>query len=302
MPANLRQIDAIMKTGKSDGCIEKNLNVNQLTEEDSKIAWIEKNPDKADALYRLEDHDLLQGQISIIGLNHPEYFLRFESLCTCNWDLIDCALLSIGNYGQREKSTWRYQLGSKRSAKAWRNLFHKSGNAGFERTSDVLLQLLSRADSFDDDILSGIINAYINECETNNCYDWRYYYIKYDLFRPGSFGKYWWENFDEKEKPDEKPYEFSVMQTEFNISEYTYQPFLKAVYQNKLSKDHYGQRAIDGENYIICENSAYVIKNSTTDAEVERIPIKQNDRGIDMEDRIKKIQLHLEQRNQGESE
>ena len=171
--------------------------------------------------------------------------------------------------------------------KAWRNLFHKSSNEGFDRTKDVLKELLSLADSFSDELLSGIIDTFINNCEANNEFEWRYYYIKYDLFRPGSFGKYWWNDFENK------PYEFSVMSTESKISENTYQPFLKAVYKNKLSKDHYGQRAIDGENYIVCANSVYIVNNTATNAEVERVYISQNDKSIDVEDRIKKLQSVL---------
>lgn len=281
MPAILKQVDAIIKTGTINDTIEKNLNLGQLAEEAFKITWVENNPDKAEALFELEDHDLLQGQISIVGLDHHDYFLRFQSLFSCKWDLIDCALMSIGNYGQREKNGWRYQLGSKKNMKAWRNLFHKSGNDGFERTKDVLVKLLSRADLFTDEFLSRIIYTYINDCENNSIYEWRYYYIKYDLFRPGSFGKYYWEDFENR------PYEFSVMQTESKISENTYQPFLKAVYKKKLSKDDYGQRVIDGDIYIICANAAYVVRSTATNAEVERIAIAQNGKGIDTEDRIK---------------
>jgi hypothetical protein len=115
MPAILKQVNDIIKTGTIDDTIEKNLNLSQLAEETLKITWVENNPDKAEALFELEDHDLLQGQISIIGLDHPEYFLRFQSLFSCNWDLVDCALMSIGNYGQKEKNGWRYQLGSKKN-------------------------------------------------------------------------------------------------------------------------------------------------------------------------------------------
>lgn len=79
------------------------------------------------------------------------------------------------------------------------------------------------------------------------------------------------------------------MSTESKISENTYQPFLKASYKMKLSKDHYGQRAIDGDNYIVCWDSAYVVKNMISDAEVEKIVIQQNDQGIDTEDRILKL-------------
>lgn len=293
MPAILKQVDAIIKTGAIDESIEKNFNTSQLAEEKLKITWVENNPDKAEALFELEDHDLLQGQIGIIGLDHPEYFPRFGSLFSCKWDLVDCALVTIGSFGQREKKG-RYQLGSKKNSKVWRNLFHKSGNEGFDSTKEALAGLLSRKNSFDDELLSSIINTYIAECETNKNFEWRYYYVKYDLFRPGSFGKYYWDNFEKR------PYDFSVMLTESKLSENSYQPFLRAVYKNKLSKDHYGQRAIEGDKYIICTNSAYIIKNITTNLEVERIAIAQNDNGVDTEDRIKKLQLILEQKNQRE--
>jgi hypothetical protein len=289
MPAIIKQVDAIIKTGMIDNTIEKNLNPNQLAEETSKISWVENYPDTTDDLFVLEDHELLQGQISIVGLEHPDYFLRFQSLFSCKWDLVDCVLMSIGNYGQREKNGWRYQLGSKKNMRAWRNLFHKSGNDGFESTKDVLVELLSRTDSFTDEFLSGTISTYIHDCETNNSYEWRYYYIKYEDFRPGSFGKYCWNDFENR------PYEFSVMQTESKLSEYTYQPFLWVIDKNKVLREYYGQRAIiDSDNYLVCENSAYVIKRSATNAEVERIAIAQNDKGIDKEDRIKKIKLFLE--------
>ena len=282
MPAILKQVDSIILTGNIDESLVNNLNLNQLIEESLKIDWVKDNPGMAELLYELEDHDLLQGQISIVGLDHPEYFQRFISLFSCKWDNIDCSLIAIGSYGQRE-NRGRYQLGSKKNIKAWRTLFHKSRNDGFDRTKEVLADLLSRTDSFSDELLSNIINTYITECETNNNYEWRYYYIKYDVFRPGYFGKYYWDYFEER------PYEFYVMTTESKISEYSYQPFLKVVYKNKLSKDHFGQRAIDGENYVICQNSSYVIKNSENDEVVKEIVIAQNEKGIDIEDRIVKI-------------
>ena len=288
MPAILKQVNSIIKTGRIDKSIEKNLNQYQLDEEALKISWVENNPDKAESLFELEDHELLQGQISIVGLDHSEYFSRFRSLFSCKLDLVDCALITIGSFGQREKKG-RYQLGSnsKKNANAWRTLFHKSGNDGFDRTKEVLANLMSRTNSFTDELLSSIINAYITECESSNTFEWRYYYIKYDLFRPGRYGKCYWDDFEKR------PYEFCVMETESKLSESSYQPFLRAVYKNKLSKDHYGQRALDGENYILCENSAYVVKNNTTDVEVERVIISQNNSGIDTEDRITKLQLVL---------
>ena len=167
MPAILQQVEEIIITGNINLLIEKSLNANQLREEVLKCEWLENNPDMAEALFELEDHDLLQGQISIVGLDNPEYFSRFRSLFYCEWDLIDCALMSIGQYGQKEKNGWRYQLGtsSQRNVKAWRTLFHKSANSGFEETKRILATLLSQKETFDNDFLKAIKNNFIEKSE-----------------------------------------------------------------------------------------------------------------------------------------
>ena len=72
-----------------------------------------------------------------------------------------------------------------------------------------------------------------------------------------------------------------------------YQPFLKVIDARNLSLEHFGERIIRGDEYIICENSAYVVKNSETDEEIERIPISQNAHGVDTEDRIEKMRNFL---------
>lgn len=197
--------------------------------------------------------------------------------------------MSIGNYGQREKNGWRYQFGSKtrKHANAWRKLFHKSGNDGFERTKEVLMEILDQAESFSDEILNAIVETYVYECDSKREFEWRYYYVKNAIFRPGSYGKYYWKDFENK------PYEFSVMQTQYYISTSTYQPFLKVIDARNLSLEHFGERIIRGDEYIICENSAYVVKNSETDEEIERIPISQNAHGVDTEGRIEKMRNFL---------
>ena len=134
IPAILSEVDAIVFTGEIDETIENNFNVNQLVEEKEKITFLKRNPDKAEAVFRLEDHPMLRGQISIVGLDHIDYVDRFYSLFSCTWDKIDCALMSIENYGQQERNKWRYQFASKGMLYAWNELFHKSANSGFENT------------------------------------------------------------------------------------------------------------------------------------------------------------------------
>ena len=284
MPAILRQVEGIILTGNIDLSIDKSLNTVQLEEESEKIEWLVDNSEYAESLFELEDHELLQGQIAIVGLEHPEYFSRFIDLFKCNRDAIDCALMSIGNYAQREKNGWRHQLGSSGiNTKPWRTLFHRSANVGFEETKSILSQILAVTAPINNDMLRQIATNYIAECESASTFDIRYYYVKYKLFRPGSYGKYSWDDLKGK------PYMVAIMLTESKWSENTYQPFLKAVDEKRLSREHWGQRIIVGDKYIKCENDAYVVRLSSNDEETYRLPITQNEQGIDTEDRIQKL-------------
>lgn len=284
MPAILRQVEGIILTGSIDLSIEKSLNTVQLEEEAAKIDWLVANSQHATALFELEDHELLYGQIAIVGLEHPEYFARFTELFKCNRDAIDCALMSIGNYAQQERNGWRHQLGTSGiNSVPWRNLFHRSTNIGFEETKRILCQLLSNSPTFTNESLRKYADDYITSCESKSEFDIRYYYLKYNLFRPGSYGKYSWSNLSNK------PYEMLVLQTASNWSENTYQPFLKAIDRARLSREDYGRRLIVGDKYVECENDKYVIKLTETNAVDNVVKISQTAQGIDTEDRIVKF-------------
>ena len=289
LPAILNQVDSIMISGVIDATIEKSFNTAQLVEEAEKYVWIDTHPELVEKLYELEDHQLLFGQVGILGLDNIEFAHRFESLFTCNLDLVDSALMTMGNYSQRERNNWRYQLGTKntRVLKAWQDLFHKSANYEYDRTKVTLKALLDKADTFTNDVLKQIVDEYITACETNSLFDIRYYYVKYPCFRPGAYGKYYWKDFNNS------PYKLLVMQTSKQISQNSYQPFLYEVeHSEALSRDDYGEKIICGEKYIVCENSAYVVKKIEDDSEIERLEITQNEDGIDTEDRIVKFRRY----------
>ena len=287
IPAILSEVDAIVFTGEIDETIENNFNVNQLVEEKEKITFLKRNPDKAEAVFRLEDHPMLRGQISIVGLDHIDYVDRFYSLFSCTWDKIDCALMSIENYGQQERNKWRYQFASKGMLYAWNELFHKSANSGFENTKKTLVQLLASAETFTDDTLQTLTDKYITACEAAGLYPWRYYYVKYPVFRPGVYGKL------SNSHADEKPYLFSVMQTKTQWSSNTYMPYLKAADGAHLSKDFMGQRLIYGDRHIICANNAYLLRNNDDESVIDIVRISQSEVGIDLEDRIKKLKAYI---------
>lgn len=280
LPAILQQTQTVMMTGEVSDTIENNFNVNQIAEEKEKKAFLAQQPNRAELVYALEDHPNLKGQISIIGLDHVDYAARFASLFSCEWDLIDCALMSIGDYGQQERNKWRWQYGSRKMQIAWDELFHKSGNSGFEKTREILIQLLSKAESFSNESLLGVRNEFISSCESSGIYPWRYYYVKYDAFRPGSYGKY------SNSNVSEKPYLFSVMQTKSQWSSNTYMPYLKEADDAHLSRDSFGQRLVYGDRHIICDNAAYLLRDNATETVIRTYPIPQNEDGMDTENRI----------------
>ncbi len=287
IPAILREVDAIMLTGKIDDTIERNFNTNQLAEEKEKIAFLESHPDKAEAIFKLEDHAMLYGQIGIVGLEHIDYVDRFYSLFACELDKIDCALMSIGDYGQREKNKWRYQYASKHMQYAWNGLFHKSANAGLDNTKQILIKLLDSHETFTDSTLRAMIDDFVSTCEKNSVYPWRYYYVKYPVFRPGSYGKL------VNSHADESPYLFSVLQTRSQWSSNTYMPYLKAADDEHLSKDSMGQRLVYGDKHIICTNDAYLLRNNTDEAVINTVKIAQDSSGIDIEDRIERLKTYI---------
>ena len=287
IPAILQAVDAIILTGSIDTSIENNFNVNQIQEEQEKIAFLAAHPESADALFALEDHEMLKGQISIVGIENLALGDRFASLFKCSWDKIDCALMTVGNYGQQERNKWRYQYASKSMQLAWNELFHKSANAGFDNTKDILVQLLLTNATFSNIVLDDIITAYIAKCDAAGEYPWNYYYVKYPVFRPGSYGKL------SNTNVAEKPYLYSVMQTKSQWSQNTYMPYLKAADDAHLSRDSMGQQLVYPGCFITCENAAYLVHKREEDGGLETLVIAQNEAGVDTEDRIIKLKTYI---------
>lgn len=293
MPAILRQVDSIILEGiiADNEIVGINFNPFQLEEEKTKLAWTDINYDKAEILYALEDHELLYGQISVVGLEHPEHFERFESLFKCNWDLVDCALFTIGDYKLKERNGWRYQLGSSMSdGFAWKTLFHNSENlGGFENTHEILNKLLMRESVFSDDYLKTQIDEYTSDCVGKKEFPWIYYYIKYDVFRTGRYGKYWWKDFEKS------PYVFTSLFQKQNISWNSYNPFLKAVNDN-VWREQYGNFIYLNEERLLKEtqSSYQVVSNDGNEVVLAEFAITQNENGIDTEDRIEKMRCLFE--------
>lgn len=263
-------------------------NVNQLSEEKKKIEFLDDNPGQAKTMFELEDHPMLKGQIGIIGIENLSLANMFAKLFTCNWDKIDRALMATGNYRQEEKNGWRYQCASKSKQFAWDELFHRSANyCGFDNTKKILIKLLQGNATFTNEILDGIADGFIASCTSNSTYPWRYYYVKYDAFRPGSYGKL------RNSEASKKPYLFSVMQTKTQWSQNTYMPYLKIVDDYHLSHYDMGQKLLYDDRYIVCENASYKVKRIEDNSIIDTVEISQDKNGIDKEDRVQKLKNYL---------
>lgn len=294
MPAILRQVDSVILNGviiEDSKTIGINFNPVQIEEERQKLLWTKNNPDKAEMLYTLEDNELLYGQIAIVGLENFAHFEQFDSLFKCDWDLVDCALFTIGDYKQKERNGWRYQLGSwMPDGYAWKTLFHKSENlSGFENTKRILNELLSKQTLFTNDYLKGLIDGYVTMCQSGSEYPWIYYYIKYKKFRPGRYGKYWWNDFTNRQ------YICNALFQRQKPSENAYNPFLKTINTN-VWREHWGNRIYLNENEYLKETqTAYqVLSNDENKHVIHEIPISQNVKGIDIEDRIEKVKIEYD--------
>lgn len=284
MPAILKQVDSIILNGivaeeirlADDDAPKPNFNANQLSEERAKLAFTSSHPELAESLFILEDHNILQGKIDVVGLDNPDWFTKFKELFDCDWDLVDCAMLATGDYFRRDND-WRIQMGSKHTEKAWRELFNSSSQSkGYSRTKETLAQLLSLP-KVSNDALIHIVDEYIRKHEEDSTFPWQYYYLKYSSFRPGRYGKY--------TMCDDMPYRLGVIWAPQYESSNTYQPFLKEIHE--VDRNYNGWRITlnnDGD-YMWCDNDAFVLLDKDGNV-IDKFSIPQTETGIDTADRI----------------
>lgn len=310
----LRQVDSIIQAGVILDDIGPNFNAYQLEEEKIKIKYIEKHPDEAESIFTLEDHELLYGQVGIIlfgsdgdieipsSISIEDYVKRFNSLFECDWDKVNCAMMTFGNYSQKDGNSWKRRIGSRSSARKepWKLLFHKNEmtlgpDGGYDKTREVIRKLLESNDSFDNSKLDKIISDFTDKCEQEHKYPWEYYFIKYEEFRPNGYGK-----LIDLNNQDET-YMFEIMEKQRRNSQSTYMPFLLSAlnsddwynddiaYYDVTNWDCY---VIHGNKRLFAENNCYRIRSynadgQETDNSIIRIP---QENGIDKVDRI--VLLH----------
>lgn len=293
------------------------LSKRQLEEEALKDGLILAHPNLKETIYRLEDHLLLRGNISIFSIDSSIsiYAQIFHQIFTsgCNYLEISRAMLTIGNYSQAYGTLRRF--GNKNSS-TWRQLFTQSEyRKGFNNTKKILHEYLDMFVHDDTTSNASIIDNYLNEIneKPEQPKDWRYYYIRYDSFF--LWGENQTEGFYKWDDIINRPYE-CIMFFKTNFRGRHWNPFLLEISRinNKCEmEDNYGDSLrytngdvilmIDGTNKgfkftnALNENSSMVFLEQLIEKErLDKngcLEIKQDENGFDIEDRIEKMKSFL---------
>lgn len=288
----LRQTEEVILTGKVFYLEGKNtFNSMQVQEEIDKDLWLCEHPETEQLLYTLEDHPLLNGGMSVVGLDKLDYTNRFYSLFECDRGLVNRALLTIGDYSL--KVGWRYQIGSANIDATWKTLFH-TNKENVDKIHDILISLLDKAEEFTNDVLNGIIEDYLTKVTD---LDWKYYLVRYDSMRPEKYGMYYWYDYKTRGK---KSYDILMMLTEKSISGRNFNIFLKTLYDK--FREEFPNKAVrlgeyayqeDGDalelncigKIAYYEDNEFVIKDAENPDNKQIIVIDQNNH-VDSKDRI----------------
>ena len=318
----LLQVDKIIISGIVEQVEEgkARFQSRQMEEEKKKLQWISEHPGMSETLFRLEDHPYLNGYIKAVGLNnlavHNDWCDRFYSLFSCNLHLVNKALLSVGDYF--EKDAWRYHIGigdfetnKNVRNRMWQELF--SPITLENSLCNVLQQLLSERETFDDDYLKERIDKYMQDAQE---FPLRYYIIKYESMRTNkdgrynNYGKYYWRHHNDWPKKDDakqremrlRDYNVLLMSTEWSTGGYNHDIFLKTLYDlrgkesrglelENYSYTRYNQgvdklRLNSQKMYLTLVDNVYRVYNDEEDQLIDSCIILQNDNGIDTEDRV----------------
>jgi len=296
--------------------LEGNINIfhyfkkDQIQEEKDKQKYLEQQPEKEETLYRLEDSALLRGCITLFDLDNTlksrsQQFLSIfkEENSGGDWRRLSNLLLCFGDYTQDDgdltnmlsgrQSDWRKFLTTPAYNK--RQLFNK--------TKPVLIECLAHFEREPDETPTNRINhtldAYLKQPK-----DWKYYYLKYDSFRQNCNQGY----YSRRSKSEYVVYKMKERQ----FNGYHWDPFLESIKRlvndQRLELRNYGDKlnitvghdllsvSSSPDGFLIANSNDVSYHNDIFDQLVQQniisesghFRVQQNDKGIDLDDRIEK--------------
>ena len=308
LPSLYNDIEALVL--HQDLSVNSKLSKAQVEEEIKKEALLQSNPELTETIFKLEDHNLLRGTISIFDLDESitSYAATFKNVfkSDCDYLKISQAMLTIGNYSQKHGRLRRF---GNTNFSTWRELFTPNEyRKNFKETKRVLKEYLTRYvnNDFSDD--NKIIKSFNNDfdVELTKPKNWRYYYIRYDNFKKrdgwqNTDGFYLWNDISNK------PFDCYMMNKK-QFNGWHWNPYLLELnYINKkCNLENYGSKlqfthkdiilliSMDNDSFtfnaqIDDDLSSLFLEEIIKNEKLEnngRLCIKQNDGGHDIEDRI----------------
>lgn len=189
MPTLLREVETIMNGGPLSEVIT--FNQVQVRNEQAKQALVAAHPTLQDALYRLEDHELLRGGLTVFDLapiqdatTFANRATQFSILFSSPYHLASAALLAKGHQGRKYQRSSGHRLAylgapRQRQAGLWEDHWRIRYNEPTHPSAAALMGLL-------DDMATGqspqtVIDTFVAPPGTAR--DWRYYIAKYEVMR-----------------------------------------------------------------------------------------------------------------------
>ena len=208
MPKILDDVHCVIRSG----AIENVATLNQAQREDEtrKAAFLASHPDMSQAVFALEDHELLRGSLGAFELDaafeaRAATFRRLMAQPELWTDLV-AALLAVGEYQRRRTNARPFLFGtdSKRHEGAWRELLTGPRYEALRQTRLVLTEFLDRmaaaSTATTSDAMKDIIREYLARCDAERRFDWRYYMVKYSSMRDDGSSIYFAELTDGAER------------------------------------------------------------------------------------------------------
>lgn len=199
MSVLVQDVEAVARDGDLNAL--RGFNSSQIDDEKLKAAFLEENPECAEALFRLEDHNLLRGNLSSFEFDGDTFIHRAEAFEAAFrdpslWQPLKGALLATGDYQRQRpnKRAWYFGASSDDQAPMWRDLLTGTTRSRLSETRAVLGRFLDSFPLDDTDIaghLDTIMHDWLAEREAALRLDWRYYIVKYPSMRAGATGIYY---------------------------------------------------------------------------------------------------------------
>ncbi|HSH60217.1 MAG TPA: hypothetical protein VK988_11365 [Acidimicrobiales bacterium] len=195
LPALIADVGRVVVKRSLDGLV--GFNRAQIEDERAKWDFITDNPTQQSALQRLEDHHLLRGSLRAFELDAHVFAERaeaFERIMSSPslWREFTGALLATGEYA-RIRNDRDLQFGSPTLEGPWRLLLTGTSRSTLENLSKTLGAVLDGIPPSDADVadeLRLIQQRFLHARQVEECYDWRYYLVRYTAMRDGQSGIY----------------------------------------------------------------------------------------------------------------